>query len=137
MSDIDDNYRLFISGRSEEKIQLKIAFPFISGTYNPKRRMSTSYLAPAIATANSTNGYMSSAKDPLSTSCYATLGRSRPKVYDHRSLTMLDTGSLSPSSILSKHRIGSTHPTSDHSYTHSHYRPVHDYGHFNSRYFLV
>lgn len=98
--------------------------------------MSTSYLAPSIAAANSTNGYSSSLKDPLSASCYATLGRSKPKAYDHRSLTMLDTGSLTPSSLLTK-RISSTNPTLDHAYTHSHYRPVHDYGHFNSRYTLV
>lgn len=107
-----------------------------SGTYNPKRRLSTSYLAPAIAAANSTNAYTSSPKDTLSASCYATLGRSKPKAYDHRSLTMLDTGSLSPSSLLTK-RLGASTSTSDHPYTHSHYRPVHDYGQFNSRYFLV
>lgn len=107
------------------------------GTYNPKRRLSTSYLAPAIAAANSTNGYSTTPKDHLSTSCYATLGRTKPKAYEHRSHTMLDTGPISPSpSILTK-RYGVTNPTTNNPYTHSHYRPVHEYGHFNSRYFLV
>ncbi|XP_031625569.1 uncharacterized protein LOC116342192 isoform X2 [Contarinia nasturtii] len=106
--------------------------PIVYGTYNPKRRMSTSYLAPSIVAANSTNGYLSSPKDHLSTSCYATLGRSKPKAYD-RSITMLDTGSIAPTSILTK-RFGTTNSTSDNPYTHSHYRPIHEYGgHFNSR----
>lgn len=99
------------------------------GTYSPKRRLSTSYLGPAIAAANSSNVY--SAKDQLSASCYATLGSRKPKAYDHRSLTMMDASSISPSSLISK-RIGAS---TDHPYTHhSNYRSAHEYGQFNSRY---
>lgn len=115
-----------------------VALTGILGTYNPKRRLSTSYLAPAIAAANSSTPYTSLAKDQLSTSCYATLGRSKPKSYDHRSLTtMLDTRPISPSALLSKRIGASINSTSDHPYTHSHYRPTHDYGHFNSRYSII
>lgn len=99
--------------------------PFIYGTYNPKRRLSTSYLAPSIAAANSSNGY----SDHMNSSCYATLGRTKPRSYDHRSISMLDSSALPQSSALSlSKRYG------DHQYSHSHYRPLHDYTHFNSRY---
>lgn len=105
---------------------------FSLGTYNPKRRMSTSYLAPSLAASNS-NGYSNiPTEQNLSTSCYATFGRTKPKAYEHRTLSLLDTGTISPSSLISK-RIGpSSHSTTDSSYS-SYYRPVHDYGHFNSR----
>lgn len=96
--------------------------------------MSTSYLAPSIAAINNTNGYSGSPNDHgMSTSCYATFGRNKPKTYDHRTLSLLDTGNISPSSIISSKRIGpSTHSTGDSHYS-SYYRPVHDYGHLNSR----
>lgn len=103
----------------------------IIGTYNPKRRLSTSYLAPSITAANSSNGY-SPSDHSLSTSCYATFGRSKPKAYDHRTLSLLDTGSISPSSLISKRYGPSTHSSGDSHYS-SYYRPVHDYGHFNNR----
>lgn len=108
--------------------------PSIYATYNPKRRLSTSYLAPAIAAANRPTMY--SSKDQLSTSCYATFGPRKPKAYDHRSLTMLDTSSISPTSLFSK-RIGTSSSSSnsnEHTYPHHpHYRATHDYGHLNSR----
>lgn len=94
--------------------------PFIYGTYNPKRRLSTSYFAPSIATVNNSNGY-----SDLNSSCYATLGR-KPRAYDHRTLSLLDSNIITPSSK----RIGD-YPSYS---SHSHYRPLHDYTHFNSRY---
>lgn len=111
---------------------IKFCIPRPLGTYNPKRRLSTSYLAPSIVAANSSNGYTPS-DHSLSTSCYATFGRSKPKAYDHRTLSLLDSGNISPSSLISKRYGPTTHSSGDSHYTTSYYRPVHDYGHFNSR----
>lgn len=102
--------------------------PYIYGTYNPKRRVSTSYLSPTIACGSSALGTNDSISgDHLSNSCYATLGRNKPKAYDHRSISMLDSNSVSPSYSFAK-RYGAV----DHSYPHL--RSVGDYRNFNSRY---
>lgn len=104
--------------------------PFIYGTYSPKRRISTSYLTPSTANVNSTapisNGMSSDHHQHLANNCYATLGhRAKPKAYDQRSISMLDSSSL-PSSMYAKGRM--TAAANAHF---AHLRP--DYGDFSMR----
>lgn len=103
--------------------------PFLYGTYSPKRRISTSYLTPSVANVGSfslnSNG-VSDHHQHLANNYYATLGhRVKPKAYDHRSISMLDSSSM-PSSI-----YGTKRTTSAANAHLTHLRP--DYGDFNSR----
>lgn len=75
--------------------------PFIYGTYSPKRRISTSYLTPSIAALNSNGAadHYHNHHHHLTNNGYATLGhRGKPKAYDQRSISMLDSSSM-PSSM--------------------------------------
>lgn len=109
--------------------------PFIYGTYSPKRRISTSYLAPSLTNVGSSPLNSNGTEDHhhhhhhLTNNCYATLGhRTKPKAYDQRSISMLDSSSM-PSSMYGTRRLTSATNGGDHQFAHLRS----DYGNFNSR----
>lgn len=108
--------------------------PFIYGTYSPKRRISTSYLASTNSNVSSAALSSNGTADhhlPLANNCYATLGhRTKPKAYDQRSISMLDSSSMRTSMYgLPTKRLTSASNAGDHTF--GHLRS--DYGNFNSR----
>lgn len=107
--------------------------PFVYGTYNPKRRISTSsYISPSLGTGSSS--LTTPDHHHLGNTSYATLGHRTPKSYDHRSISLLDSSSMPStcglSSAASK-RINSSATGSEHQYPHL--RAINDYGNYSSR----
>lgn len=101
--------------------------PFIYGTYSPKRHILTSHLVPSAA-LNSDGTIDNHHRHHLANNCYATLGhRAKPRAYDQRSISMLDSSSMPSSSMygMSARRLTSA------ANPYAHLRS--DYGNFNSR----
>lgn len=95
--------------------------PFIYGTYNPKHRVSSSYLSPSVANSNGIADYHPHHHHHPVSSSYATLGRSaKQRPYDHRSISLLDPNAMSSYGLPAKRLTAADHQ-------HPHLRSVNDF----------
>lgn len=108
--------------------------PFLYASYNPKRRTS-SYITPTASSSSINGNYHSKSihDHSIGRTTYSTLTQPRkPRTYDHRSISMLDSNAITACSLAADRR-----PVIEPHQQCHHFRSAHEYAPINLRYKLL